>query len=128
MKPLLGVPEVFHLKPYPDNVEPLRNTPVEAVNASCLVAKEFVKHVRVIRARPSHRNVPVNSVFTHTLYSKPANEPISYITGLQAALNAKQNNLVASTDIFLNGSTLTGYGLMWNTNSSPTLTIKDLHF
>ena len=36
-------------------------------------------------------NVPSNAVFTDSIYSKPANEPISYITGLQASLNAKQN-------------------------------------
>ena len=31
-------------------------------------------------------DVPANAVFTDTVYSKPANEPISYITGLQTAL------------------------------------------
>ena len=36
-------------------------------------------------------NVPLNALFSDTIYSKPSNEPISYITGLQTALNAKQN-------------------------------------
>ena len=35
-------------------------------------------------------SVPVNTVFTNTLYVKPANEQISYITGLSTALNGKQ--------------------------------------
>ena len=28
-------------------------------------------------------NVPLNALFSDTIYSKPSNEPISYITGLQ---------------------------------------------
>ncbi len=51
-------------------------------------------------------NVPVNSVFTDTLYVKPANEQISYITGLSTALNGKQNNLVAGSNITISGSTI----------------------
>ena len=38
-------------------------------------------------------DVPQNAVFTDTLYSKPANEPISYITGLQTALNGKNASI-----------------------------------
>ena len=34
-------------------------------------------------------DVPANAVFTDTLYTKPASEPISYITGLQTALDDK---------------------------------------
>jgi len=34
-------------------------------------------------------NVPTGAVFTDTVYSKPSAEPISYITGLQTAINAK---------------------------------------
>lgn len=34
-------------------------------------------------------DVPSGAVFTDTIYTKPANEPISYITGLQSALDAK---------------------------------------
>jgi len=35
-------------------------------------------------------DVPSGALFTDTVYSKPSNEPISYITGLQTALNGKQ--------------------------------------
>ncbi len=35
-------------------------------------------------------DVPVNALFTDTIYSKPSTEPISYISGLQTALNGKQ--------------------------------------
>ena len=34
-------------------------------------------------------NVPAGALFTDTVYTKPANEPISYITGLDTALNSK---------------------------------------
>lgn len=39
-------------------------------------------------------NVPNNAVFTDTVYTKPSSEPISYITGLQTALDGK----VSTTD------------------------------
>lgn len=39
-------------------------------------------------------DVPSGAVFTDTVYTKPTNEPISYITGLQTALDDK----VATTD------------------------------
>ncbi len=54
----------------------------------------------------------------------------SYTTtaALIILLNAKQAALTASTGIFLNGATISSYGLRWNTNSTPTLTIDDLHF
>ncbi len=34
-------------------------------------------------------NVPASAVFTDTVYSKPSTEPISYVTGLQTALDDK---------------------------------------
>jgi len=34
-------------------------------------------------------DVPANALFTDTVYTKPASEPISYITGLQTALDDK---------------------------------------
>ena len=55
-------------------------------------------------------DVPQNAVFTDTLYSKPANEPISYITGLQTALNAKQNTLTAGSNITITGNTISSSG------------------
>lgn len=44
-------------------------------------------------------DVPSGAVFTDTVYTKPTNEPISYITGLQAALN----NLQAEIDAIETG-------------------------
>ena len=38
-------------------------------------------------------NVPANAVFTDTVYTHPSSHPISMITGLPAALNAKQDAL-----------------------------------
>ena len=43
-------------------------------------------------------DVPANAVFTDTLYTHPTAHPISMITGLQTALNAKQDNLVAGSN------------------------------
>jgi len=51
-------------------------------------------------------NVPLNALFTDTIYSKPAYEPISYITGLQTALNAKQDTLTAGTNITISNNTI----------------------
>ena len=45
-------------------------------------------------------------MFSDTIYSKPSNEPISYITGLQTALNSKQNTLTAGSNITISGSTI----------------------
>lgn len=39
-------------------------------------------------------NVPANAVFTDTVYTKPTSEPISYISGLEIALDGK----VSTTD------------------------------
>jgi len=38
-------------------------------------------------------NVPANAVFTDTVYTHPANHSISFITGLQSALDAKQDGI-----------------------------------
>jgi hypothetical protein len=56
-------------------------------------------------------NVPVNSVFTNTLYVKPANEQISCITGLQTSFNAKQNTLSAGSNITITGNTIASTGV-----------------
>lgn len=40
-------------------------------------------------------DVPANAVFTDTIYTKPASEPISYISGLQTALNNLQDEIDA---------------------------------
>lgn len=40
-------------------------------------------------------NVPSGAVFTDTVYTKPASEPISYITGLQTALDNLQDEIDA---------------------------------
>lgn len=42
-------------------------------------------------------NVPAGAVFTDTVYSKPINEPISYISGLQSALDDKQASFTGFT-------------------------------
>ena len=51
-------------------------------------------------------NVPLDALFSDTIYSKPSNEPISYIAGLQTALNAKQNTLTAGSNITITGNTI----------------------
>ena len=63
-------------------------------------------------------NVPSGALFTDTIYSKPAAEPISYITGLQTALNAKQNTLTAGSNITITGNTISSSG---GSGSSLTL-------
>ena len=49
-------------------------------------------------------------------------------TSLNTALGTKQNTLTAGAGIFLNGSTITSYGLRWLTNNTPSASIQDLHF
>mgnify|MGYP003118764403 CR=1 FL=1 len=44
-------------------------------------------------------NVPANAVFTDTVYTHPANHAISVITGLQSALNAKQDSISNISEI-----------------------------
>ena len=51
-------------------------------------------------------NVPLNALFSDTLYVKPASEPISYITNLQTKLNAKQATLVAGANITISSNTI----------------------
>ena len=52
-------------------------------------------------------NVPAYAVFTDTLYTHPSQHSISMITGLQTALDAKQANLTAGTNITISGNTIT---------------------
>ena len=47
---------------------------------------------------------------------------------LTSALAAKQNTLTVGVGAFISGSTISGYGLRWLTNSSPSTTIHDIHF
>jgi hypothetical protein len=46
-------------------------------------------------------DVPVSAVFTDTIYTKPSAEPISYITGLTTALDAKEtaDANISKTDV-----------------------------
>ena len=44
-------------------------------------------------------DVPVGAVFIDTVYDKPANEPISYITDLQAILDGKVDGSQVLTDV-----------------------------
>ena len=55
-------------------------------------------------------NVPINVVFTDTLYIHPSQHSISMITGLQTALNAKQGTLTAGTNITISGNTISSTG------------------
>ena len=55
-------------------------------------------------------NVPINVVFTDTLYIHPSQHSISMITGLQTALNAKQGTLTAGTNITISGNTISASG------------------
>ena len=41
-------------------------------------------------------NVPLNALFSDTLYTHPSQRSISMITGLQTALDTKQPNLIGS--------------------------------
>jgi hypothetical protein len=54
--------------------------------------------------------------------------PLATEAHLTTQLATKQDALTASTGVFLNGATLTGYDLRWNTNSTPTGTIQCLRF
>ena len=51
-------------------------------------------------------NVPIGAVFTDTVYTKPANEPISYITGLQVAIDSKEPIFTATLPLEKNGTVL----------------------
>ena len=75
-------------------------------------------------------NVPANAVFTDTVYTHPSSHPISMITGLQAALDAKQPTLSTGAGCFLNGSAISSYSLRWNGSSTPSVAtaIQELHW
>ena len=50
--------------------------------------------------------VPANALFTDTVFTHPSSHPISRVTGLQIALNAKQGTLTAGTHITIPGNTI----------------------
>jgi hypothetical protein len=52
----------------------------------------------------------------------------AFTSAMNTALAAKQNTLTVGVGAFISGSTISGYGLRWLTNSSPSTTIQDLHF
>ncbi len=54
----------------------------------------------------------------------------STTTSMNASLASKQNNLTASTGIFLNGSTINSYTLRWNSTNTPSAptAIEELHW
>jgi len=51
-------------------------------------------------------NVPLNALFTDTLYTHPSQHSMSMITGLTAALAGKQNNLTATLPMQLSGAVI----------------------
>ena len=58
-------------------------------------------------------NVPINAVFTDTLYVHPSQHQIATISGLQTALDAKQATLIAGTNITISNNTIsTNSGLI----------------
>ena len=65
---------------------------------------------------------------TGTLALAVDTSTIATVNSVNTSLATKQDSLSASTGIFMNGSTISSYGLRWNTNSTPTITIEDLHF
>ena len=52
----------------------------------------------------------------------------STTSSINTSFAAKQDVLTASTGIKLNGATISSYGLRWNVNSVPTLSIDEVHF
>jgi len=57
-----------------------------------------------------------------------ATQGISDITGLQTALNAKQDNTTAGEGVFLNSNTLTSYFLRYKTgNTNPSTPASNVH-
>ena len=55
------------------------------------------------------------------------NDLTNYASTTQLA--TKQDALTTpGPGVFLSGTTLSGYGLRWNTNSVPSISIQDLHF
>lgn len=47
---------------------------------------------------------------------------------LATNMATKQDTLTTGAGAFLSNNTLSGYGLRWNSNSTPTITLQDLHF
>lgn len=52
-----------------------------------------------VNGKTVETSVPVGAVFTDTVYSKPASEPISYITNLQSALDNKVDDSQVLTNV-----------------------------
>jgi hypothetical protein len=71
-----------------------------------------------------------NTTSMNTLLAGKADDAAvtTAFAGVQTQLSGKQDTLTASTGIFMSGSTISSYGLRWNTNSTPSITIEDLHF
>ena len=65
---------------------------------------------------------PTTAVMNNTLSS------YALTTAMNTALAAKQATLTTGPGAFLTGSALSGYGLRWLTNGSPSTAIHDLHF
>ena len=51
-------------------------------------------------------NVPAGALFTDTVYTHPGSHPISMISGLQSAMDAKQATLSAGAGIAISGATI----------------------
>jgi hypothetical protein len=66
-------------------------------------------------------NVFANAVFTDTLYTHPSQHSISTITGLQTALNTKQDNTVAGSGITISNNTISSTGGSGGSGSSLIL-------
>jgi hypothetical protein len=65
-------------------------------------------------------DVPANAVFTDTVYAKPTSEPISYITGLQAKLDAKAEK----PGVSFSGSLSIVSSVDFDTSTAETVTIN----
>ena len=53
--------------------------------------------------------------------------PYSTTSAITALLNQKQATISVGTGCFLNGTTLSGYGLRWNATNVPSGTIEEIH-
>lgn len=67
-------------------------------------------------------NVPAGAVFTDTVYSKPTSEPISYISGLQSALDGKQASFTGFTGSII---VVTGVNFVAQTTTTNTVTYSN---
>ena len=54
--------------------------------------------------------------------------PYSTTSAITALLNQKQATISVGTGCFLNGTTLSGYGLRWNATNVPSGTIEEIHW